>query len=439
MKIITKPVTGCLCMLIFGCNRPVAIKPLTEHAVARVVNQMTAVMVHDVTNPPLASRFYAYACLAGYEVLAENDPSVRPMRTVLNNYPRITKPAGITKFDTYFTAVLAIYKTAERLQPSGYLLKKNEEHFIDSCRSLGFSEETIGSSVEYAKYICQAVFTYAKSDGYNRISNFRRYTPTEKSGSWEPTPPAYMSPVEPYFHTIRPFTLDSASQFFVADPVPFSIRKTSVFYRLMLENYKKGAGDLTQSEKDIADFWDCNPFAVQATGHMLIGLKKISPGAHWMGIASMACLKKKVGFVKAMEVFTVLSVGLTDGFINCWHSKYKTDRIRPETAIRKYLNQRWQPYLQTPPFPEYLSGHSVISGASAVILSHFFGDYFCYTDNVELPYGVPARSFKSFDEAAREAAMSRFYGGIHFSDAVVNGSLQGNKVGSWVVRKYAGL
>jgi hypothetical protein len=93
------------------------------------------------------------------------------------------------------------------------------------------------------------------------------------------------------------------------------------------------------------------------------------------------------------------------------------------------------PLLQTPPFPEYLSGHSTISAASATILTHFFGDAFAYEDTVEVRYGLPARRFASFKQAAQEAAISRFYGGIHFKDAVENGYLQGEKVGARVLAK----
>ncbi|MFD0793106.1 vanadium-dependent haloperoxidase [Mucilaginibacter litoreus] len=415
-------------------KRGINIK-LSERSVTRVINQMTAVMVHDVTNPPLAARFYAYACLAGYEVVVQKK-GLASMKGVLNEFPVIAKPGGIQTYDVYLSATLAIYRTAEALQPSGYILKKDEDRFVDSCRSVGFSDAVISGSMAYANLVSKAVLNYAKHDGYVKISNYQRYTPGLKPGMWNPTPPSYMAPVEPYFYTVRPFTLDSASQFFTGNPVPFSLNKTSSFYKQMLESQKKGADDLSREEIDAANFWDCNPFAVKAAGHMLVGLKKISPGAHWMGICSIACLQQKTGFVKALQIHTILSVALTDGFISCWDSKYKTNRIRPETAIRDYLDRSWKPFLQTPPFPEYVSGHSVISAVSANILSRFFGDHYGFTDSVESSYGIPPRRFNSFDQAAREAALSRFYGGIHFMDAIEEGLIQGKKVGDRVADKF---
>jgi hypothetical protein len=314
-------------------------------------------------------------------------------------------------------------------------MAKNEQSFIDSCKTIGFDEVTIDSSKSYAQIISKKILAYAKADKYNRISNYRRYTPAGTPGSWDPTPPAYMSPVEPYFNTIRPLTLDSAAQFVPDAPIPFSADKHSAFYKYLLLSYTKSGNGLTQEEKNIANFWDCNPFAVQNDGHMLIGLKKISPGAHWMGIANIACEKSKASFSETMQVNTVEAIGLLDGFICCWEDKYRTNRIRPETAIRTYVDPNWKPLLQTPPFPEYISGHSVVSATSAVILTHYFGDNFAYTDNVEQSFGIPPRKFSSFQQAAQEAAISRFWGGIHFMDAINNGLKQGNKVGNWVLGK----
>jgi membrane-associated phospholipid phosphatase len=136
-----------------------------------------------------------------------------------------------------------------------------------------------------------------------------------------------------------------------------------------------------------------------------------------------------------MEINTVLSVTLMDGFICCWDEKYRSNRVRPETAIRKYIDPTWKPLLQTPPFPEYLSGHSTISTAAALILTDYFGENFQYTDSVEVRFGLPPRSFTSFKQAAQEAAVSRFYGGIHFKDAIDNGVTQGARVGEWILHK----
>jgi hypothetical protein len=143
-----------------------------------------------------------------------------------------------------------------------------------------------------------------------------------------------------------------------------------------------------------------------------------------------------LSFEEAIKVNSLVSIGLMDGFISCWDEKYRSDRIRPETAIRKIIDPSYKPMLQTPPFPEYLSGHSTISTTAAVILTHFFGENYSYTDTVEEQYGLGSREFKSFMHASEEASISRLYGGIHYMDAITRGQDQGKEVGNWVLKSY---
>ena len=422
--------------LFFGCNQPkqVATVKINSTDISQLINKMTDIMVTDVTNPPLAARFFAYTCLAGYEVLAQNDTTYHSMYGRLNKYPKLEKPDSITGYAYQLSSILAMIETAKKIQPSGFLLEKFAQQYIDSVKKTGLPFNVIDNSLIYAKAISKAILTYAKADGYNRISNYTRYTPTDTAGCWYPTPPGYFAPVEPYFNTVRPFTLDTCNQFKPSPPAPFSTNKKSAFYTMMYQCYQEGI-KLDTAKITIATFWDCNPFALDNNGHLLSAKKKISPGAHWMGIAGIACRESNMSFEKTMQIHTLVAIGLMDGFMACWDEKFRSNRIRPETAIRKYIDANWQPLLQTPPFPEYLSGHSVISAASATILTHFFGENFNYTDNVEEKFGLPSRTFNSFNEAAIEAGISRLYGGIHFIDAIDNGRMQGIQVGNWVLMK----
>ena len=169
----------------------------------------------------------------------------------------------------------------------------------------------------------------------------------------------------------------------------------------------------------------------------MYSIKKVSPGGHWMGISGIAVAKAKQPLVPALATYSLVSIALFDAFIACWDVKYKTNYIRPVTAIQQLMQPSWDPVLQTPPFPEYPSGHSVISMASAVVLTHIFGDKFSYIDNSEKPYGVENRSYHSFYEAASEAAMSRLYGGIHFREAIDNGNAFGKKIGEYIITKVS--
>lgn len=423
-----------LTVILIGCNKTQEKSPeLGAAAVGKITSEMTDVMVHDVTNPPLGARFYSYACLAGYEIVAQNDSAYKSMHGTLNGFPEIKRPDSVDAYSYQLAAILAMLETAKKMQPSGkVMLAKYQERFLDSCKTIGFNSDVIAGSQKYALGVSKQILKYAKADKYNLISNFPRYEPREAKGSWYPTPPGYFPPVEPYFKTVRPFTLDSSGQFKPAPPIAFSEEKNSAFYKLMKLNYE----DKQEGEHKVtAAFWDCNPFALENKGHLLVGMKKISPGAHWMGITDIACKQGKADFSKTMLVNTAVAIGLMDGFMACWDEKYRSNRIRPETAIRKYIDPNWKPFLQTPPFPEYLSGHSVVSSASAVILTHYFGGNFAYTDTVEERFGLKARKFSSFMAAAEESGLSRFYGGIHFMDAIENGQKQGINVGNWVVSK----
>ena len=423
----------CSFFLWFSCAKKEAFVPVLQPSdMERVIQQMTDVMIHDITNPPLAARFFAYSCLAAYEVVALNDPAFISLKGKLNEFPELNRQEVTAEINKDIAALLAVYETAKVLQPSGKLMGELEQKWIDSLLNKGVSAEIMKQSLDFAKTVSVQILKYAKADRYNKISALPRYTPRNVEGTWYPTPPGYFPPVEPHFNTIRSFTLERPDQFKPEPPIPFSADKKAPFYTLMAEIKNLS---LSQEQKEIAAFWDCNPFALFDNGHLLVGMKKISPGAHWMGIANIACVDAKVSFSKAIEVNTILAIGLMDGFQSCWDEKYRSNRIRPETAIRKYLDPKWTPFLQTPPFPEYLSGHSTISSVSSVILTHFFGKEFTYTDTVEERYGLKARTYSSFEEAAEEASISRFYGGIHFMDAIENGQKQGNAVGKHVLGK----
>jgi hypothetical protein len=418
-----------------GCTSHTQQPPaLTTAVIGQVITQMTEVMIHDITNPPLAARFFSYACLAGYEVVAQNNVSYNSMHGALKDYPDLKKADSIQQYDVPLSAVLAMLQTAQKMQPSGKLLAAFEQRLLDSCRRLGYNDYMINNSKRYAAAVSKKILAYAKADRYNMISNYPRYTPVSREGCWYPTPPAFLAAVEPYFSTVRTLAMDSCTQFPAPPPVAFSTGKKTAFYKLLWANYTEGQ-QVPADHRLIAAFWDCNPFAIQDDGHLILSRKKISPGAHWLGITGIACEKAGKGFEESMQIYTSVAVGLLDAFICCWDEKFRSNRIRPETAIRKYIDPQWVPVLQTPPFPEYLSGHSVISACSAAILTHFFGNNFSYTDNVEVAYGLPPRSFTSFHQAAQEAAISRFYGGIHFMDAIENGLVTGAKVGDVVIRK----
>jgi len=393
---------------------------------------ITMVMVHDVVNPPAASRYYSYIMLAAYELVARNDASMVAPAAFIQHYPADSLQVG---GNYQMAAVYAILETGRQMLPSGYLLEKEEAKFVKKLYSWGMTQRLVDASEAAGRAAVQKVIGFSRGDRYNLLSAKLRYTPLKKDSTWYPTPPSYMEAVEPNWRIIRPMIIDSADQFVPPRLTPFSKDTASDFYRLAMEVYtiSKDTGAQSVYERTIAGFWDCNPFAITTSGHMNIGLKKMSPGGHWMDITGNAGAVAGLDFDKTVEAETLVAVTLMDAFISCWDEKYRSNRIRPETYIDRYIDPRWQPYLQTPPFPEYTSGHSVISTAAAEVLTYLFGDRIDYMDNAEELFDIQPRRFHSFREAAGEAAVSRMYGGIHYRDAVVNGQTEGRALGEIIV------
>ncbi|MBL7770082.1 MAG: vanadium-dependent haloperoxidase [Flavipsychrobacter sp.] len=408
-----------------------------EQELQPAVFSLTMVMMHDVVNPPAAARFYTYATLGAYDFMAKMNKELLRPSTFFSHYRELEIHPDLKKLDPGFTAIYCIYEAGRELLPSGFMLEKQLTAFEEKYRKKGISTAKLEYSKEIARKYVAHVVAFSKTDRYNKLSTRIRYTPSRQAGSWYPTPPAYMEAVEPNWKTIRPMLLDSGEQCKPLPPVVFSTDSTSAFHLLAKEVYDV-ANAANQEQKEIAAFWDCNPFAIASSGHMNVGFKKISPGGHWMNIASIASTKARLPLDKSIYVQVITAATLMDGFISCWDEKYRSNRIRPETYINRQIDSKWMPLLQTPPFPEYTSGHSVISAAAAEVLTHLFGDNFSYTDDTEIMFELPARSFSSFRQAAQEAAISRLYGGIHFRDAIDNGVTQGREIGAIIVSKLKG-
>lgn len=420
-----------LCLLALAGGTALARPPKPEIHLQPAVFAVTMVMIHDVVNPPAASRFYSYCLLGAHELVSGHSGIPSPSLYVRE----FRKPIPEQKAPYQLAALYCILETGRLILPSGYMLEEEGKKLLDALRREGHREEELKAAVTLAEEMAKKVLAMAATDEYSRLSTRLRYRPLRGDGYWYPTPPGYMEGIEPHWKTIRPMLIDSCSQFVPKPPVPFSHDTTSAFYKLAREVYDEGR-TLTDEKRFIASYWDCNPFAINTSGHMSIGFKKISPGGHWMNIACLATVQARLSFDKSVEVLSLTAMTLRDAFISCWDEKYRSNRIRPETVINRQIDSRWQPLLQTPPFPEYTSGHSVVSTAVAEVLTFLFGDHFAFTDNTEVLFELPERKFSSFRAAAAEAAISRLYGGIHFRDAIENGQDQGYRLGQFVIGKW---
>ena len=423
--------------MLFSCTKEQKPIPITQEDFHASVDKVTEVMVHDIFSPPVASRIYVYPNIGAYEILANNHPGYSPLAGQLEGLQPIPKPDS--KNVNFELAALIAHMDLSRM------LIFSEDMIISHRDSLyGVWEERNGeefvASKTYGLQVSDHIAKWMDKDNYKQTRTMPKFSvDTEDASRWQPTPPSYMDGIEPHWNKIRPFVIDSANQFRPTPPPPFSMEEDSDFYKEVKEVYDisneiTAKGD-TSEEVAIAQFWDCNPYVSVTRGHLMFATKKITPGAHWIGIAKIAARKTGADVAKTVYTYTKTSIAIADAFISCWDEKYRSNLIRPETLINTHIDENWEPVLQTPPFPEYTSGHSVVSGAAAVALTSIYGDAFAFDDDTEVQYGLPVRSFASFREAADEAAISRMYGGIHYRAAVEIGVKQGRDLGTFVVEK----
>ncbi|WP_136465981.1 vanadium-dependent haloperoxidase [Flagellimonas onchidii] len=423
-------------LALFSCAKkqePIVISPEDYHG---SVDKVTEVMIHDIFSPPVASRIYAYPNVAAYEILALKGDGYNSLQGQVTDLPQIPEPENRENVNFDLAALIAHIDMNKRLIFS----EDRIEAYRDSL--YGIWEEMNAPEFEASKAfglkVAGHIAAWMDKDNYKQTRTMPKFTvDSDEPSRWQPTPPAYMDGIEPHWSKIRPFVIDSAAQFKPAPPPPFSMEEDSDFYKEVKEVYDisneiTSKGDESE-EIEIAQFWDCNPYVSVTRGHLMFATKKITPGAHWIGITKIASRKTDSDLAKTIYAYTKTSIAIADAFISCWDEKYRSNLIRPETLINEHIDDSWEPVLQTPPFPEYTSGHSVVSGAAATALTSIFGDNFAFDDDTEIPYGLPVRSFKSFAAAADEAAISRMYGGIHYRAAVEIGVNQGRSLGKFVV------
>ncbi len=430
--------TFAIALLFFSSCKEKEFVIITPNEYHESVDKVTSIMIHDIFSPPVASRIFAYPNIAAYEIIAQNNVAYNSLAGQLKDLTPIPKAEKNALINYPMSALIAHMDLSKRLIFSEDQMETFRDSLYHKWESTN-SEEFL-SSKTYGLKVAAHIAKWMDADNYKQTRTMPKFTvESDDDSRWQPTPPSYMDGLEPHWNKIRPFLLDSAAQFKPVPPPPFSMKKDAQFYKELLEVYTiskeiQNKGD-SSNEIAIAQFWDCNPYVSVNQGHLMFAKKKITPGAHWIGITKIACRKTDADFDKTIFAYTKTSIAIADAFISCWDEKYRSNLTRPETLINKYIDENWRPVLQTPPFPEYTSGHSVVSGAASTALASIFGDNFYFDDDTEIQFGLPIRSFTSFAHAADEAAISRMYGGIHYRAAVEVGVLQGRKLGEFINSK----
>jgi membrane-associated phospholipid phosphatase len=245
--------------------------------------------------------------------------------------------------------------------------------------------------------------------------------------------PTFRPPEFPHWGKVKPFAVGDVTQFRAPPPPALGTVLYAEEVNLLKEMGGKISTKRTAEQTVIARFWA--DFSYTS-----------SPGGHWNEIARDICRQRTLSVAETAKIFAVLNITLADSCIAIWDTKYHYNYWRPVTALQRAdedavdsttVDKAWEPLLRTPPHPEYVSGHSGISGAAAAILEHFFGkkdiSFEAESDDVK----DTKRRFTSFEACAAEIAQSRIYGGIHFPAAGREGLTMGRKIAAKVLTVFA--
>lgn len=382
----------------------------------------------EAVNAPAASRVYAYTGVALYEAVVAGMPINFSIGGQVQDLPLLAYPEEGLVYDWPLVANASVSTVVHHLFSENDEDSNEEIHTrIDAMREEQIETRltTIDAEVQerssaLGDAIGAELVEWIATDNYGPSQKLDYELPTGDPSLWIPTREG-MTALEPYWNQIRPFGLDFAAQCNVNMRMEFSSDPDSTFYAQAAEVLDTG-DRLTDEQREIARFWIDTPGVSGA------------PSGHWMLIGTQIVEQYELPLDRAAEMYILLGTALGDAFISAWDKKYVDNLVRPVTYINENLRRGWAPYLETPPFPEYPSGHSVASGAAAEVLTTMFGQM-AFVDRTPIisGHGNVQRSFTSFEAAADEAAISRLYGGIHYRAAIELGKTQGRCVGRAII------
>ena len=398
-----------------------------EHLAMQLWQGLCYGIIEDHFSPPAASRILAYAFVAQYESLV----ALGATKTSLLLELEVEGAAmdGLSLETKQWISMLTFLKIGEAMLYRPKTLDQYKKLLYDNLPE----DLPLQRAEQLAAEFTQQILAFAAQDNYLETRSFPLFVPAKNENSWEPTPPTYGRAIEPYWGRIRPFWFDSLSlQSFVL-PSPFESTQDLHQARDSVYSVRLRLGEDYLAQ---AEHWDCNPRQTLSSGHMMAVIKQNNPSGHWVGIAMHVMDSLSYSFSSQTHILALMTSAIYDGFIACWRTKYETNVIRPETIVNQELDRRWRPTIETPLFPEYTSGHSVTSTIASVILTDYVGDSITFIDKVNNPLGLPSRTYSSFTAASQEAALSRFYSGIHFLPAVLDGIDQGERIARAILKKH---
>lgn len=377
-------------------------------------------------SPPVAARAFGYLGVTAWEATVAANPGLQTLAGQLNKLaPRPDTTDTPPDFGVILNATLAaaVPVLFANTGPSGQRAMAAMAEHLSGRVAEGVDTAIITASRRQGQAIADHILAWAVTDGGADVTNmgFPASWPAPVTPSdWVPTSLVrqQQTPLLPDWGKNRPLAMPAGDACPLPPPPDYSTQPDSAFYAEAMAVHAATA-NLTADQIAIARFWSDDPM-----------LSPTPPG-HWINIARIVLDDQNADAITRADTLARVGIGLADALIACWQAKFTFDLLRPITYIRAQIDPSFTPILITPPFPEYPSGHSTLSGASAEVLTALFGTHVRFEDDTHEDDGLPARSFASFREAAAEAGISRLYGGIHFPAAIDRGLDQGRCVAGW--------
>ena len=397
--------------------------------------QCDIVRTTDGFLPTMAARAYGYLGVTAYEAVIHGIPNGQSLVGQIQGFDPGSLPLPDMN-KKYNWAIACNAATAQMMRYMfGVNLSADNSALIDQMEadnlaifSSSVSDEIVSNSENFGLDLAEAIYNISISDGGDEayLDPFSQENPVNfppDDYCWVPTGPQ-PGPLTPYWGDNRSFISGIAPSSQVGGHIPFSIDPNSEFYAAAMEVYNQVNVLNGPEEVIITEYWADDPFAT------------CTPTGHTFNIIKQMCAEAGATLEKTAVAFGMMGVAENDAFISCWKSKYDYILIRPVSYIQLHIDPSFSTVIGTPPFPAYTSGHSAEIGAGTKVMIHLFaeanGDY-TFTDLSQVQYGFSPRSFDNLYEMANECALSRYYGGIHYTFDNLKGLELGFAVGNAVV------
>jgi hypothetical protein len=381
-----------------------------------IVTHWNKVMLHTVaagaTNPLASTRVMAIVQASVFDSVNGIQHKYTQIHADIPAPRGASLPAVV--IESAYTALVALYPAQKAALDAERSASLGKVHASPTAISLG---------KQYGKLVAEDILAWRSTDGFATV--LPPYTGGTDIGEWRPTPPDFSPGALPQFATMTPWSIRRPDQFRAAGPPSLTSDEYAAGFNEVKTMGRATGSPRTLDQTSLAIFWAGN-----------------TP-AYWNRIANSVIGHRDMTLIRKARVFALINVAMADAGIACWDTKYHYVFWRPITAITLAdrdgnpatdVDHDWTPLLGvTPAHPEYISGHSTVSGAAVKVLSNMFGDHIAFLIDSERMPGV-WRSFSSFSQALLEIHNARVFGGIHYRFSCVEGSEVGFSVARFVLQ-----